>query len=224
MARRRAIRAAKPATRVLPPEQGDGQRSAEIARARRGPPRRRRPARGRGEACQPAATGTLPGGRDLGNAGRGAHRGEASAATGSPVWIRPAGSSTTTTSPSAVSSTRPIALSASSGSTSGSWSSAAPRRTTRPIAVPSSSVNPSARRSTTRPPTRTETADDGCRGRSGRRRSRRGAAVVGGQGVPGRGLAEAPAAGRCAGWRRRRARGGPATRTSAGKRGVTAKR
>ena len=62
---------------------------------------------------------------------------------GSPAWMMPAGSSTTTMAPAVAASTRPIALSASSGSMRASRSSAGPRRTTRPIAVPSSSVKPS---------------------------------------------------------------------------------
>ena len=115
-----------------------------------------------------------------------------------------------------------MALSASSGSISGSSSSAAPRSTIRPIAVPSSSVNPSGRRSTTRPPTRTsrpanagEVVEVGVRRRgdsgrrSRRRRTRRRA-------LPRRPPVVAPF--------------GPGdrlaavTRTSAGKRGVTANR
>ena len=118
-------------------------------------------------------------------------------------------------------STRPIALSASSGSISGRSSSAAPRSTIRPIAVPSSSVKPSGRRSTTRPPTRTSRPMNGAR-------SSRSASVPRGRGVGraarGRGAGRLPQPPLVVGASRCLRPGWPATRTSAGKRGVTAKR
>ena len=155
------------ALRLLATEEGDRQRG------RRDGEERAEPGGARIERQRPAETGdpaegaggapgdALADGSVAASRRRASTAADGVAATGSPARTMPPGSSTTTTVPSAVASTRPIALSASSGSMRASRRAAGPRRTTRPMAVPSSRLKPSGRRSTTRPPTRTSAPDDG---------------------------------------------------------------
>ena len=152
----------QPAPRVLASgdghgdrEQGREQERSSTRNARVKAPRRRAERRELDTAPPDSASVDCSG--DADGEGVASTAGSAATATGSPANEMPPGASTTTTTPSSVTLTWPIALSASSGSMSASWAAASPVTSTRPRDVPSSSVNPSGASETTRPPTRTRT-------------------------------------------------------------------
>ena len=147
--------------------------SGRSRRPQRAAMSRRRPLRHPGPGGRRDAGESRDGRHRAGAAGRApAWRGRAlrrrppsatAGATGSPPKVIAPAESTTTTGPSFVTSTRPMALIASSGSIRGSCGSASPATTIRPTDVPSSSVNPVASRATTSPPTRTSCPENEAR-------------------------------------------------------------